>query len=646
MRKTVVLPLLLLSLASFLACGASGEIIIVNETKPSFYAVSEMRLSGDLDTNRLVVSGSGRVISGENVKVYLLGRASDLLIDNLVVNGAEAPVSFDDRGYFMVLPVGAYAFQGDLSVRTAGQVRLYVPGPVNALRFDLKHGYAIHGDQYGLFGDEVIVQRAEKAAMLVSGGFKYSYAERNEFSYQVGFRSFGSSLGRAVLNLRNGESVLAVTGAKDYSVQPGRLVLELEGDTANVAVTGTFSANSITVPLDEGRHHVLVESDPQKKMSVATSAEEIDLKQSTLTPSYSNARAFLASKDEPLSVALTPLQMYPSLAASVSRATNRIAITDKGSMLAELNYRYSNTGVDYIGIDAPGTPLYAATGYRDSVKLTKDGGRLFLSFPKTQSGTLDLIYFSTREPLGAFNYIDVPVANTDLTITDFETQVLLPEDYFVLWTFGAKGGSELPSLEYALVFVILSGGLGYMMRPKPAYAALYVAYNVGLWVFSPVLLVLSLIASIILVLKRHVEGQSLKWMLAGAAGLVVLCLAAIAVVGVLGIMSSGGVMSQRAVVSSNYAVMDEAAPPQAMQKSLAVMGSGEGAINVPVREGVLPVRLELPALGKSITVTSHLVHKDDPLRLSVLVVAGWLKYFLYLVSLGAGLGCVGQLRRN
>ena len=625
----------------------SAEIIILNETKPSFYAVEDMTLSGDLNNNILDLSGSGQVIAGEDVKVYLLGRAEDILVDGLTVDGSPAPVSFDEKGYFMVLDKGKFSFDGTVSIRTRGQVKIYVPGPVNALNVKVENGYAIHGDQYGLFDREVIIQRSQKAAMMVDGGFKYTYADRNTFQYQLSYRSFGSSLGQAVVNLRNGESILSVTGANDYSVEGGKLMLELEGEEANVYITGTFNSQTLRIPLDEGKHNVLIESDPEKKITISTDAEEIDLSQSSMSPSYSNARAFLAAYGNSFSITLEELKKYPSLAASVSKAVNSIAITEKGSMLAELNYRYSNTGYDYIKLDAPGTPLYAATGYRNSVKLTKENDSLYLSFPKTSSGTLDVIYFDTRDPIKAVDLIDVPVANTDLPITEAETRVILPEDYVVLWTYGAKGGSELPSAESAIVFLVIFGGIGYMMREKTGFTLLYTVYSAGLYYFSPVILLVSMMASILLIVKKHISEKSLKWMLAGAAVMIVLCLGAVAFFAVAGSFMSAGstYYDNTAMLSSDYARVDEAAAPMLMTKSMEVMGAGDGAMNVPVREGVLPVRLELPALGKTITVKSHLIHEDNPLKISVLVVAGWLRYVLYFVSLAAGLTCLSALKK-
>ncbi len=653
MDKRVLLHLvtvLVLMVGFFYSHNVSAEVIIINDTKPSFYSMEQMALSGDFDTNSLSVAGYGEVISGDSVKVYILGSPSDILVKDLTVGGKEAPISFDEKGYFMVLDEGKFSYSGRVVIRTRGQARLYVPGPVNEVKFDLKNGYAINGDQYGVFGREIILQRSEKVAMLVDGGFKYSFAEQDTFTYNIRYRSFGKSLGQAVLNLRNGENILSVTGARQYSVDGGRLVLELAGSEANVYVTGTFRSQNLNMPLDEGRHHVLIESDPERKISIETDAEEIDLSQSTLSPSYSNARAFLASSKNTFNIGLTLLEKYPSLAASVSRAVNRIAITEKGSMLAELTYTYANTGVDYISLDAPGTPLYAATGYRSAVKLTKDNGKLYLGFPKTSSGTLDVIYFQSRKPLAPIDYIKVPVANTDLTITEAQTQIILPQNYFVLWTFGANGGSELPSIESAILFLVLFGGLGYMIREKPGFALLYLVYSVGLFLFSPVLFVISVIASLAELVRRHVSKKSMSGMIVGALALFLLCLVVVAffsIIWQLGIFNMGASSRTASVLyEADYAAVEQAVPSNIMMKSREVIGSGEGALNVPVREGVLPVRIELPSLGKSITVTSHLVHKDDPLDISVLVIADWFRYFIYLASFIAAMACMRELRKK
>jgi hypothetical protein len=44
------------------------------------------------------------------------------------------------------------------------------------------------------------------------------------------------------------------------------------------------------------------------------------------------------------------------------------------------------------------------------------------------------------------------------------------------------------------------------------------------------------------------------------------------------------------------------------------------------------VKLEIPSLGKTISVTNHLVTKENPIELKVLVVASYLRFILYAIS--------------
>jgi len=216
-----------------------------------------------------------------------------------------------------------------------------------------------------------------------------------------------------------------------------------------------------------------------------------------------------------INVQVQKLGLLPSLAASVNRATNRIAVTETGSIVGELNYEYSNTGVDYIPIDAPGTPLYAGSD-KSAVKLTEDQGRLFLSFPKWAYRNLEYVYFATREPLKPVDLIEIPLARTDLPISTAVTQIYLPREYYILYTFGADGGSEFPGLEIVLFFLVVSGAIGYGLKRR-RFLICYIVFCAGLAVFSAPLLALFLIVSTIIILRRSLRGnRNILGIIAGA----------------------------------------------------------------------------------------------------------------------------------
>ena len=613
------------------ACDAT-QIIILNDTAEKSYGIKELALSGDLSENRLQFRGTGAVLSGVDVKVYLFGPASDFLVSNLVVNTEPAIVSFDGDGYYFIARNGTFSFTGTLEIRTIGQIRLYIRGPANKVSFGLENGYSVDGDVYGAYKKEVIIQRASsagQAATLVDGSFRYTYAERDSFQYMISFQSFGSGLGNYVLDLPNNEVVSSVQGAIKWEQQGSKLVLDLESEKASVIVDGLFSSGNIRVPLQGDRHHVLIESDPEKKITISTYAEEIDLSQSTVASRYSNARAFIASNKDVINVHVQKLGLMPSLAASVNRATNRIAITGTGSMVGELDYQYSNTGVDYIQIDAPGTPLYAGAG-SSAVKLTKDQDKLFLSFPKGTYRNLEYVYFATREPIKPIDLIEVPVARTDLPISTAVTEIYLPQEYYVLHTFGASGGSELPGLELVVFFLVISGAVGYGLKKDRMFMLCHLIFCAGLALFSLPLLALFLIASTIIILKRSIHGsRNILGMIAGAV--ILLLVGAAALFSLFFIGQSGSLQQKSLSYEADYAsVSNEAALPR--MSGLDMIGSGEAAISIPTREGVLPVKLELPYMGKRISVTNYLVTKEKQLGLKVLVIADCFKYIFYLFA--------------
>ncbi len=630
------------ALLFFIASASATKIVVINETEEKVYSLGEVTLSGDLDTNLLKISGSGEVITGEKPKVYLFGPASDVLVKNLLVNNEKTSVSFDENGYFFVAKEGGkFNFKADLEIKTIGQIRLFVPGPLNKLVFDLKNGYAIGGDQFGLYQKQIIIQRKEEISQLVKGNFRFSYAEKNEFLYIINFQAFGKSLGGYELDLLNQETITSVTGALKWEQKGNKLLLDLESEKATVTIRGLFNSLSLRIPLKEDRHHVVIESDPEKKISISTSAEEIDLSESGITPQYSNARAFLASRQDIFTITIKDLSVLPSLSASVSHATNKVAITSKGSVLGELNYRYANTGVDYLEIDVEGDPLYASTE-RQPIKLTQDE-KLLLSFPKTQWGNLDLVYFTTREPLEWVNFLEIPLAKTDLPITEAQTTIYLPQDYVVLETLGAPGGNELPSLKSAILFILILGALGYLLKRKNKFVFYYLIFSAGLVYFDMRIFLLMVALSIFFIVKPRIPKA--KWILYGAGLLVAIIIFLIIpffFIWQLGIFGGGPGGVTR--MEGEYAMMDEIAAPAF--KGMETIGEGEGAITVPKREGVLPVNLELPRLGKSVQVKNYLVTKENQINLKLILISAKLKYLLYLIALLAGILAYKQYKEK
>ncbi len=643
MHKKLILILFLLVA---LPC-VSGNIYIINDTQKDHYALEIMQLSGDLETNELKIRGSGEVISGSDVKVYLLGPGKDFLVRNVIVNGERAAVSFDDKGYYFIAQKGKFDFTGDLLIRTLGQIRLEIPGPLNEIQFDIKNGYTVEHDKYGLFEDSVIIQRREEVSKRADGEFHYMFDPyRNNFEYKINIEAFGSDIGRYELPLRNSEQIENVDGALRHHITGNNLVLELEGSSASVVVSGTFGNTNLRVPVDEGKHHVLVESDPEKKISVSTNAREIDLSESPIHRKYSNARAFIASSNERININVQDLDLLPSLSASIRSSKQSMAITRDGGVVGHTEYRYDNTGVDYIPIELPGTPLFASTS-RGPVKLTKDSSedQFLLALPKQNNGRLELIYYETIQSLGVFSYFELPLTDVDLPITTQDISIIIPDDYYVLNMFGAKGGSELPTLNSLIVFVVVLGILSYLLFRNYTYTLLSLAFFGFLMLFEMNLFLVAVGLALVIVIRRYTKKSKINWKKPLViTGIVFGALIIIAGVFFLlaGLISNTFLSSMEDAKSVRSSVEYDVAYEEAM--SMEKIGEDCAQMSAPMREGVLPVKLELPQLGKRITVTDHLVTKEKPSKVHVLMVAEWLKYLLYLIGLICGFFCIRKIK--
>ena len=629
----------LLALLLFVNIGSAASVIVINETEEKVFALDSVTLSGNLQNNVLTVIGNGEILSGENVKVYLFGPSSDLLIRNLEVNNEAKSVSFDKSGYYFLQDKGKFDFTGLMEIRTLGQLNLKVPGPMNELKFDLTNGYAISGDRFGLIDDTIVIQRTEDVAMLVDGSFRFTYAEKDEFYYVLNFKAFGSDIGRYKVDLLNGETVSKVSGALKWEQSGNKLILDLSGSEKTVSVSGIFDSTNLRVPLPEEKHHVLIEADAEKKLTLSTSAKEIDLTESSLLAQYPNARAFLAERSDNFKIQIKELGLLPSLAAAVRQATHTIAITEKGSIVGEMQYSYANTGVDYIEVDAPGTALYASTA-SGPVKLTEDE-KLLLSFPKSQYGNFDFVYFTTRGKMMPIDFISVPLAKTDLPISNANTQIYLPKDYYVLETFGAPGGSELPAFKSMALFAVLVGGLAFALKKKSSFVFGSLVFGAGLYAFNISLFYLVVAAAIVYKVRDHFKDLNWKPVLIAGAVLAVLV---IGFAGLSGLTRSSGSWAGGSV-QYGMAEADVEMTMAPRMKAMDMIGDDEeAAISVPTREGVLPVKLEIPRLGKTISIQNALVTKENPLELQVLLISKYFMYFFYLIAAYFGMKSYKQLK--
>lgn len=591
--------------------------------------IEKMTISGNVSTNILQLSGNGGVLNGNNVKVYLLGPVENVNVYNLIVNNTETPVSFDYYGYFFIANSSKFTFTAEVKLLPLGQIQLYFPTPVNHLTFNLKDGYAVGGNEfYSVFDEEKIIQRNKVPEVLVEGDFHFIFEQENNFEYVIDFSSLGESLSTYTLNLKNNENIRSVSGAVDYAVKDNSLVLDLTGSTATVIVKGTFNSDFLRIPLNNGTHDVLLESKPEKKLIVSTTAEVIDISKSSIVPKYYNSQAFLAVANDSFDVIVENLTLLPSLTFSVSNAYNYLALNEKGTVLGQLNYNYANSGEEYIRLNVPGTPLYAETS-EGAVMLTTDReNSLLLSIPKTNYGSLILTYLTTVSKMFLVSLFKVPLANSSMPISEMTTYVYLPNDYFVLFTLGAENfeGTEIPGIGTIIFFLVVSIALGYFLNKDCKFINKYVIIMFGLTLLSPSLLVLVWFISLGLIVKKYLDEKYHKIILI-VTGIIVAIIAIIFMLTFLITPYAGG---EVAYSGEARGISATAAPEfNALQK----VGTGEGAISVPTETGVLPVDFEIPYIGKTISLTSTLVTVEKPVSYTMVLINSNLKYIIVAYSI-------------
>lgn len=624
----------------------AARIIIIPEEKEEKgdYFIEEATISGDMATGKLRVTGRGAVIRGTDVKVYLFSANQDILIRDLTVDGSRVMVAFDKQGYYFIARKKAFSFSGTMEIRDKGQITFTAVGPVNRLAFDLTHGYAVDGDRFGVVDGNVVLQRIYEKTRptLVQGVFRFSIADVNTFLYRISFQSYGDVIGSFFMDLPNGEQVLTVDGALKWEQKGTRLTLDLTSASAQVVIRGTFGMpEEIRIPVRSGVHYVVIGSDPEKKLVVETRAQEKDLSEAAIEVIYANSRAFLASVHDRFALTVKPLDLLPSLAATSRSTRVTYAVNEKGSMLYEMNCQYQNTGMDYLDVEVTGTPLYAAMQGRP-IKLTKDQ-TLFLSFPKSNHGTFDLVSFVSRRPLGLICLVKLPFPDMDLPITTRTTRLFYPPDYFSVAAFGAREGSEMPEARNVILFLVLICLLGVLLAKDRRFVAWFVIVATGAFYFDIRLFILLVILSLVLIVRRHIERVQFKKAL-------VIIIAVIAVIGLvaffLSILTPARFRLKSTDRSAARRLADKALTYQAEEmesipefKGTVEIGEGAGSITVPTRTGVLPVKFELPEMGKSISVTNHLVTREKHQRITMLLVSTHFKYLLYLLMVIAAWMC-------
>lgn len=477
----------------------------------------------------------------------------------------------------------------------------------------------------------------------IEANYRWSFGDEQTFVYGLFVRSNSGEPSIVTIPLRNHERVTQVLDVDGWSVEDGQLILRLSGDYAHPDISGRFHGQDIQTPL-AAPGTALFETKEGNHLFVNTTAKPIPTSDSKVTPSMPVSTAFQTQGDELFMVISGEEPELPSLVAVVNSATQTYAVTEEGSVIGELQYNYDNSGLGKLTLPKIGTPLYIANSNGPTtMKMGQTGNDLKVELPQGKGLGLDYVFLTSRTPLGIFDKIDLPSVKTDLPISTMTTRIMIPDGWFVIDTLGARGGSELPPIRTILVAAILIGILAYALKRKPDFMACYIVLAMLILTLSKTLFYALIAGSIIMLIQRHYQIDMKKT--AVAIGGVIVCVLLLNVfidlknmTGELGSYSIGAKTGANAVIQSRAAdVLEKDGPLMALFERIASPEAEESQL--PTKLGAIPVKFQLPAMGKTITVTNKIVTKESHPDISLLVVSSIMIYPLYLLALFCGWHC-------
>ncbi len=654
MKKVPIMSALLISVfvfILFLPASHAVQIIIINETEEFAPAnLEKMVISGDLFEGMLYFSAEGYAAeTGGKAKVYIAGKPSDILVESVTINGNEGKVFFDERGYFVVVDTPSFHLEGRIKVRSGDNI-LFFPGPINKLEFRLKHGYAINGPEfYGVVNKTITLKKTfVERYISVTGSGKITVESTNtvRFKYVFEVAGYGGVIGTLSIPLNNGELVNIIDvdncAGSSWNKNEEGITFQLPCEKAIITLEGVFSCgecNSIrfTNPIDSYMK-VIVEAVPEKKLTIRTYATELDVSEAPFPMQYPNGRVFLLSGHQAMTIEVEELEKLPALAATIDRAKCTQAINKDGAALTSCEYRYKNSGMDFIKFELEGTPLYAEANDK-SLRLTVEDDDLYLAFPKSRyGGDMEIMYFTSMSRILPIDLISLPIPSTEVPTTEMAVDVYLPKDVYVLAAFGGdRFTSELPALEFVVAFTIAVLLVGLALWNDKRKLLMFYVVSAAIYFISQQLFLIWLAICLLPFVKRNLPTEEIKktWRVIKfllATGIVIAALFFV----ISWLFSGTGSYMAAKQEAAVYKATGErfiGNMPVVEEKSVQLGEEGKGTITIQLKEGIKPVKMEIPQLGKVVSLHRALVTAERPASFKLVVIDRLVIYMLLLVAL-------------
>lgn len=589
------------------------------------FVIEHMVIEGDLTSPPLRFNLQGHVLSPEPQLVPLFGSVGKIRVAD-VNAGKETVVGFADDHYFVRLPRGAFNVNGTLTL--AENTALKVPGPVNTFEARLTGGRVVEGQTLTGLSDASLnleigrsgQQPSETGPTVFQLARAIRVTKSVDFEYNLQARS-GADLGLIELPLSYGEKVLEVKGADGWRLEDGRLLLPAATRQADISITGTLPKLATFTPEARSNHEWwLIESDPEHRVVVESTGQQIELKASPIPSKLQTSRLYLLKAGQTLSAQSQLLQSAEVFAAILKGQTRTAVLTRNGDFVFEDQLNYENNGIDYLFLAPQGRPIYLETDGSAERIMHAEGKSREVMIPLQQgshSARVQSLADFRIAPFGG--RLEVPMPAHALTSSSTSVRLGLPSHIIPL----AVLGGDRPDFKvdfgdlFAAVFGFTLGWLLWKRSRRGVVAGLLLGCS---WFVFPPLYVAVLVGvagwGAIWVTTRLLRGRKFT------AGLVLAAVGAIMLGMILMSVTRSAYRANLSHQISDYETVSSRMPSKAMVVEQELDMAQSKAL-AGVIAGVTPVALPLPSYDKSVVIEQELVSKDRPFKPVVYYLTGW-----------------------
>lgn len=589
------------------------------------FLLSELVLRGSV-TGSISFELRGQVRAHEETKVPLFGPPTQVRLEDVTIDGAHATISFDSERYYLLTNRRSFTVRGRL---TLGEDQmLAVAGPIVSVDARLSKGRVVEGERLsGVLAsvlhfdpmDEASAAKP-KAPLTLHVSRALRFGRETTFITRI-VASQGTDIGVLHVPLRYGEKVGDVQGAKEWRIEGDAIALTVEGQEAEITISGTMPPPSDrpgpesvrTFSPDERAAYELwlIEADPDHLVAIGGQAKSVEVGRSPIPPTLPGARAWLVERGQHLEVDARSLVRGDVLAA-VARAHRRVvAITGAGELISDERIQIDNNGLDHLLVAPAGKAMYLSLGGRPQHILHLEQGASEILVP-LQTGS-QVARLQSRSDVRIFpmaGVLTVPGSTYPLTTGSSETTIGLPADVRPVAVLGgdrvrtALSGADAVAAALGVVLACF----GFRTRRTRVLGALVLS---GLWFVSKegyvVAAGLSFFSGGVFLASRFLRGTKL--------------------------IVAAGAIAVTALVGGRLALSQSSASAHHEMSADAPLVEQDGTYTPHDKGDVTPVSLSLPEAERYVKTSRQLVSKERPFTPRVVYVTSTFVGILHLVWL-------------